>query len=178
MLDAIWAVRGKGASTLPPAVRRQGGIGLVTPCRIQSSARIPGFSHNRQPLAPGYCGPMVYPLDISLCSTIVVILPTRRYPNGSGQCIQVQSESGGTPAEERRLPDDVKKVDVIVLGNARLLAPAGEAWTTWFDSPGVSEDFMVEARSAARAGTVVTVGGHAVHARHERRDSHHPTSPA
>ena len=27
------------------------------------------------------------------------------------------------------------KVDVIVLGNARRLAPAGEAWTTWFDSP-------------------------------------------
>ena len=41
-------------------------------------------------------------------------------------------------------PDDVRKVDVIVLGNARLLAPAGEAWTTWFDSLGVSEDFMAE----------------------------------
>ena len=41
-------------------------------------------------------------------------------------------------------PDGVKKVDVIVLGNARLLAPAGEAWTTWFDDPGVSEDFMRE----------------------------------
>lgn len=41
-------------------------------------------------------------------------------------------------------PDDVKKVDVIVLGNARLLAPAGEAWATWFDSPGISEDFMRE----------------------------------
>ena len=41
-------------------------------------------------------------------------------------------------------PDNVRKVDVIVLGNARRLAPAGEVWTTWFDSPGVSEDFMVE----------------------------------
>ena len=41
-------------------------------------------------------------------------------------------------------PDDVKRVDVVVLGNARLLAPAGEAWTTWFDSSGVSEDFMME----------------------------------
>ena len=41
-------------------------------------------------------------------------------------------------------PDDVKKVDVIVLGNARLLAPAGEAWDSWFAGPGVSEDFMVE----------------------------------
>lgn len=41
-------------------------------------------------------------------------------------------------------PDEVKKVDVIVLGNARLLAPAGEAWITWFDGPGASEDFMRE----------------------------------
>ena len=41
-------------------------------------------------------------------------------------------------------PENVKKVDVVVLGNARLLAPAGEAWVTWFDGPGASEDFMVE----------------------------------
>lgn len=41
-------------------------------------------------------------------------------------------------------PDNVKKVDVIVLGNARLLAPAGEAWDSWFDGSGVSEDFMAE----------------------------------
>ena len=41
-------------------------------------------------------------------------------------------------------PEEVKKVDVVVLGNARLLAPAGEAWTTWFDGQGVSEDFMLE----------------------------------
>ena len=41
-------------------------------------------------------------------------------------------------------PDSVKKVEVIVLGNARLLAPAGEAWDSWFDGPGVSKDFMAE----------------------------------
>ena len=47
------------------------------------------------------------------------------------------------PPKSVAFPDDVKKVDVVVLGNARLLAPAGEAWTTWVDGPGVSEDFMV-----------------------------------
>ena len=41
-------------------------------------------------------------------------------------------------------PDEVKRVDVVVLGNARVLAPAGEVWTTWFDGPGVAEDFMLE----------------------------------
>ncbi|HES75572.1 MAG TPA: antitoxin [bacterium] len=42
------------------------------------------------------------------------------------------------------LPDDVKRVDVIVLGRSRLLTPAGESWDAWFDSPGVSDDFMSE----------------------------------
>ena len=42
------------------------------------------------------------------------------------------------------LPDEVRKVDIVVVGRARLLTPAGEAWDGWFDSPGASEDFMAE----------------------------------
>ena len=42
------------------------------------------------------------------------------------------------------LPESVKKVDIVVLGNARLIAPAGESWDSWFDGPGVSDDFMRE----------------------------------
>jgi len=42
------------------------------------------------------------------------------------------------------LPESVKKVDIVKLGSARLITPAGEAWETWFDGPGVSEDFMNE----------------------------------
>jgi len=40
------------------------------------------------------------------------------------------------------LPDSVKKVDIIPLGAARLITPAGTAWDSWFDAQGVSEDFM------------------------------------
>lgn len=40
--------------------------------------------------------------------------------------------------------DAVRKVDIVVVGRSRLLSPAGEAWDIWFDSPGVSRDFMVE----------------------------------
>lgn len=40
------------------------------------------------------------------------------------------------------LPDSVKQVDIVVLGRARLITPAGEAWDSWFDGEGVSEDFM------------------------------------
>ena len=42
-------------------------------------------------------------------------------------------QSGVRLPKSVAFPDDVRKVDVIVLGNARLLAPAGEAWATWFD---------------------------------------------
>ena len=42
------------------------------------------------------------------------------------------------------LPESVKQVDIVKVGNTRLIAPAGEGWDTWFDGPGVSDDFMNE----------------------------------
>ena len=42
------------------------------------------------------------------------------------------------------LPDTVKEVDVVAIGNTRIISPAGTSWDTWFDGPGVSEDFMAE----------------------------------
>ncbi len=42
------------------------------------------------------------------------------------------------------LPDSVKKVDIIALGRARLIVPADEAWDSWFDGKGVTDDFMNE----------------------------------
>ena len=45
--------------------------------------------------------------------------------------------------KEVALPESVRKVDIIKLGNARLITPAGKGWASWFDSLNVSEDFMV-----------------------------------
>lgn len=42
------------------------------------------------------------------------------------------------------LPDDVKRVDVIVVGRTRIITPAGESWDSWFDGEGVTADFMIE----------------------------------
>ena len=39
-------------------------------------------------------------------------------------------------------PDDVKEVDIIAVGNTRVITPSGNSWDAWFDGPGVSEDFM------------------------------------
>ena len=40
------------------------------------------------------------------------------------------------------LPDDVKRVDVVSIGRARIITPAGESWDIWFDGEGVTPDFM------------------------------------
>lgn len=40
------------------------------------------------------------------------------------------------------LPDTVKEVQIISLGNARLIVPYGDAWDSWFQEEGVSDDFM------------------------------------
>ncbi len=42
------------------------------------------------------------------------------------------------------LPSSVKQVDIISLGRARLIAPAGEAWDSWFAGEGVTGDFMAD----------------------------------
>ncbi len=42
------------------------------------------------------------------------------------------------------LPDTVKEVDIIAIGNERLIIPAGGTWDSWFDGPSVSDDFMTE----------------------------------
>jgi len=42
------------------------------------------------------------------------------------------------------LPEDVKRVDIVVVGRARVITPAGESWDSWFDGPGVTADFMTQ----------------------------------
>ena len=39
-------------------------------------------------------------------------------------------------------PDSVREVDIIIQGRARIITPAGESWDSWFESEGVSGDFM------------------------------------
>lgn len=37
--------------------------------------------------------------------------------------------------------EDVTRVNVVVLGKARLLTPVSDVWSSWFDGPGISDDF-------------------------------------
>ncbi len=42
------------------------------------------------------------------------------------------------------LPEDVKRVDVVVVGKTRIITPEGTSWDEWFDGEQVSNDFMAQ----------------------------------
>ncbi|RZI70137.1 MAG: antitoxin [Variovorax sp.] len=47
-----------------------------------------------------------------------------------------------------RLPEGVRKVEVRVRGNERIIVPLGQTWDSFFrDGPAVSDDFMAERAS-------------------------------
>ncbi|MGE8435732.1 MAG: type II toxin-antitoxin system VapB family antitoxin [Pseudomonas palmensis] len=36
------------------------------------------------------------------------------------------------------LPPEVKRVDIVAVGRARIITPAGECWDSWFDGDSVT----------------------------------------
>jgi len=42
------------------------------------------------------------------------------------------------------LPASIKNVEIVAIGNTRIISPAGESWDYWFDQPSFSDDFMEE----------------------------------
>ncbi len=47
------------------------------------------------------------------------------------------------------LPENIQAVDIVAIGNTRLITPAGGAWDSWFEGDGVTEDFMVQREQPA-----------------------------
>lgn len=39
-------------------------------------------------------------------------------------------------------PEGIVEIEIVAVGNTRIITPAGSSWDEWFDSPGVSIDFM------------------------------------
>ncbi|MBZ5487166.1 AbrB/MazE/SpoVT family DNA-binding domain-containing protein [Halomonas aquamarina] len=71
------------------------------------------------------------------------------------------------------LPEGVTRVDVIAVGRARLITPAGEAWDSWFDGPSVTADFMDEREQPAEQKREAFDAQ--VHARHQHLHFRHQT---
>ena len=42
------------------------------------------------------------------------------------------------------LPVSVTEVSIIAIGNTRIITPAAESWDDWFDSPQMTEEFMID----------------------------------
>jgi len=41
------------------------------------------------------------------------------------------------------MPESISVVDIVAIGNTRIITPAGDSWDVWFDGEGVSSDFML-----------------------------------
>ena len=42
------------------------------------------------------------------------------------------------------LPESILEVEIVALGNTRIICPVGQSWDTWFDEADPTEDFMQE----------------------------------
>ena len=40
--------------------------------------------------------------------------------------------------------DSVTEVEIVAIGNLRIISPEGKSWDQWFNGPGISDDFMSE----------------------------------
>ena len=38
--------------------------------------------------------------------------------------------------------ESVTEVEIVVVGNSRIISPTGDGWDQWFDGPGISDYFM------------------------------------
>jgi len=42
------------------------------------------------------------------------------------------------------LPEGIREVDIVAIGNMRVITPAGSSWDSWFDDLCATEDFMAD----------------------------------
>ena len=59
---------------------------------------------------------------------------TKIFKNNRSQAIRLPKEVA--------FPESVKDVEIIAIGNKRVIAPVSQSWGEWFNEPGVSTDFM------------------------------------
>lgn len=50
--------------------------------------------------------------------------------------------------KEVAFSESVRDVEIIAIGDRRIISPAGQSWDEWFEAPGVSSDFMAERKQS------------------------------
>jgi antitoxin VapB len=61
-------------------------------------------------------------------------IQTKLFKNNRSQAVRLPKDIA--------FPESVKNVEIIAVGNKRIISPAGKSWDDWFDASGVSDDFM------------------------------------
>ncbi len=59
---------------------------------------------------------------------------TRIFKNNKSQAVRLPKAIA--------FPESIRDVEITVIGNKRVITPAGQSWDDWFDAPGASSDFM------------------------------------
>lgn len=77
---------------------------------------------------------MIYLMDIQ--GVIMTAATTKIFKSNKSQAVRLPKAV--------ELPESVKEVRIVAVGNKRIITPASESWDEWFDSPQVSDDFMNE----------------------------------
>ena len=47
------------------------------------------------------------------------------------------------------LPESVKEVEIVAIGNKRVITPVGTLWDDWFEQARISSDFMADREQPA-----------------------------
>ena len=89
---------------------------------------------------------MIYPFNefiIYLCETIVFkkggtmsCVKTKIFKSNRSQAVRLPKDVA--------YPETVKDVEIIKVGNKRIIVPIDQSWDDWFDDQRASEDFMSE----------------------------------
>jgi antitoxin VapB len=72
----------------------------------------------------------------SIRENVMASVKTKIFKSNRSQAVRLPKEVA--------FPESVKDVEIIAIGNKRMIIPTNESWEEWFNGPGVSEDFMSE----------------------------------
>lgn len=64
----------------------------------------------------------------------MALVKTKLFKSNRSQAVRLPKEVA--------FSESVKDVEIIAIGNKRVIIPAGQSWDEWFDGLGVSSDFM------------------------------------
>jgi len=83
-----------------------------------------------------------YTIYISkLILEVFIMIQTKIFKSNQSQAVRLSKAVA--------FPEGIKEVEIVVVGNSRIITPANQSWDSWFDDPAVSNDFMIDREQPA-----------------------------